>query len=111
MAIEHKISYKEVEAVVILREPPAQSDIEIRSKIPNDQVLNELLMILFMYPSHYAETRQILSFEEARKIAALECLTEDRVGRLEGLTVAQLAQKAEITEEFASFRINLAKQP
>ncbi len=109
MSVEHRFTYKEVDTVVELCRPPEEGGIRIVSPAPTKEVIHEVLFVAIAIVHHFRKTGEVLSVEQAIKEVALQYLTEERYGDIANLTPQELAGRAEITEELASFRIELTK--
>lgn len=108
----YRYIHKEVEAAVMLNEPPEGSDLKIYSdpdRIATAPVIIEVTLLGYAIAANYGMHRRKLSVEEAREYVALNYFPEETCGDITSLTPKELAKKLNITEEFASYTIRLRK--
>jgi hypothetical protein len=106
----YRYTYKDVEAAVVLRQPPEGSDIEIGATPQTPAVLLETTLLGYAIAANYGVHHKKLSVEEARRYVALEYFTPEKCGDMLLLTPLQLSRSANITQEFATYIIKTHRQ-
>lgn len=78
---------------------------------PHNPVVREVLLIATLYLMEYSEKGSFPDFEDAMLFAAFMLMPEKVFFKNKKiLTPQELAKAAEVTEEFAQYRINLYQQ-
>ena len=80
---------------------------EFNSKILEERVKKELVLICGYYVKHYDETRSIAPLGDARRFAALVAIPKEYYGDITQYSIEELVKRADVTEEFAQYRISL----
>ena len=82
----------------------------IDDRVRDERVKKELVLICWYYIQTYDETKSVPPFEDARRFAALVAIRKEAFGDLTKWSIDDLVREADVTEEFAQFRISLEVQ-
>ena len=75
-----------------------------------ERVKRELMLICWYYIQCYDKNKSVPLFEDARRFAALVAMPKKFWGDITRHSIEELVEKADVTEEFAYYRISLEVQ-
>lgn len=107
IAFEYK---NRVTVLVEMADLPKQPKISISPEKIYNRLRREALAIGIGYAQMYQVNGHFPSLEEAREFAAVVCMSPTAFGDLTDINPRRLADMAQVTEEFAQYRISIDQQ-
>jgi hypothetical protein len=108
--LRHSFEYKGITGFLTLRELPRRSIIKFHPEPPNEMINREIMSISLGFLEGWRHAGRFPDLQWAREFAAVLLIGPEVFHDTSQMDPKVLAKTARVTEEFATFRIALARR-